>query len=1144
MPEKPASDLPRPDDVAELVRRWVDAAATAPIDRDAERLDLLLQDPRGFDFAATIVDRVIRPEDPRVAARNLERLSRKLPQHLPRALRAAVLAGGGFGVVLPQPITPVTRAVFRRMVRHLVVENTPKTLEKALASTGDDDARIDVRLLGDAPLGEQQAAAHLAELLELLDRSDVDGVTLRLAEVVAPRSPWGFDEAVALLVERLEPLFQRADRGRAKSITLEVVEFRDLDLTLAVFTRLLSKGEFATLAAGIALPATLPDSLPALDRLTAWTRERVQAGGAGIRIRLTPGDRTGLERVDAALHGRPLATWGTRAEADAHLLRLLARALRPENAEVVRVGLASHDPFALAFAHLLADRRELSDRLVLEPTLGIASPLIDTVRPEFGGAAIATPVVAPERFEDAVPYLVRRLEESAALPDLEDGDAFGAAVERHARAFVALGDGIPETFRTQDRSHATVPTVPEPFANEPDTDPALPGNRAWAREVLGRAEDSTLGYATLREANVGDPERMRELVRETAAAGTAWSARPGSGRAEFLDRAGEVLAAFRGRLVEVLVADVACTFGDADAEVSRAVDLAFYSAARARELAGIRGAVFEPTPLVVVAPSRVLPLATAAGDVLAALAAGSAVLLTPAVGAARVAAVLAEALWEAGVPRDVLVLVDPSDAVARELVTAPEVGRVLLTGSIETAERYRSWRADLPVLGSTDGVNSVVVTPSADLDRTVEHLVEGAFGRGGRSCAAVSVAILVGSVGASDDFRAKLADAVTSLAVGAASDPTTQIGPFPTPPDGRAARALTKLAEGEGWLVKPRALDETDRLWSPGVREGVRPGSDAQRVEHLAPVLSLVAVPTLDDAIRLQNASDFGLAAGLESLDADEIATWLDRVEAGSLHVNRPLSTGAARRHPFGGWKDSAVGPHTATGGPNTLLALGSWRSEPSEPSDDLTLEGLDARVRATIEAFQPALDFAGFDRVRRAAFSDEEAWVGEFGRGHDPSALGVERNVFRYRPAEVVVRLSEGADIASLARVLVAGVRAKSRMLVSTSVPLPSGMLPLVDDGTPLGRSPLGLLGVQVEDDAAFRARVARGMPARIRLIGGDPVDLAHATGGSPEVAVWAGEVTGAGRIELLPFLREQSVSITAHRYGIPDREINALVL
>lgn len=1144
MPEKPASDLPRPDDVADLARRWVAAAAEAPIDRDAARLDLLLQDPRGFDFAAGIVDRVIRPEDPKVAARNLERLSRKLPQHLPRALRAAVLAGGGFGVVLPQPITPMTRAVFRRMVRHLVVENSPKSLERALAETGDDDVRIDVRLLGEAAIGEQQAADHLAELLDLLDRDDVDGVTLRLAEIVGPRSPWGFDETVALLVDRLDPLFQRAARGRAKSITLDVAEFRDLDLTLAVFTRILAQGEFATLAAGIALPASLPDSLPALDRLTAWSRERGQAGGAGIRIRLTPGDRTGLERVDAALRGRPLAAWDSRADADAHLLRLLARALRPENADVVRVGLASHDPFPLAFAHLLAEGRGLSDRLVLEPTLGIASPLIDTVRPEFGGASIVTAVVAPERFDDAVPYLVRRLEESTALPDLDDDDAFAAGVARFGAAFAALGHVIPDTFRTQDRAHAAVPTVPVPFANEPDTDPALPGNRAWAREVLARAESSTHGYATLQSANVGDPERVRDLVRDTAAAGVAWGERPGSGRAEYLDRAGEVLAAFRGRLIEVLVADVGCTFGEADAEVSRAVDLAFHSAARARELAGIRSAVFEPDPLALVAPSRVLPLATAAGDVLAALAAGSAVLLTPAVGAARVAAVLAEALWEAGVPRDAFVLVDPSEAVERDLVTAPEVGHVLFTGSIEAAERLRSWRADLPVLGATDGVNTVVVTPSADLDRAIEHLVEGAFGRGGRSSAASSVAILVGSVGTSDTFRAKLADAVTSLTAGPGSDPATQVAASPAAPEGRAARALTTLAEGEGWLVKPRALDDADRMWSPGVREGVAPGSDTHRFGPLAPVLSLIAVPTLDDAIRVQNATDAGLAAGLESLDADEIATWLDRVEAGSLHVNRPLSSGAVRRHPSGGWKDSTVGPRTATGGPNALLPLGRWRAELVTPSDDLSLDGLDLRVRATIEAFQPALDFAGFDRVRQAAFSDEEAWVAEFGRAHDPTALGLERNVLRYRPAEVVVRLSDGADVASLARVLVAGVRAKARMLVSTSVPLPSGMLPLVDDGTPLGRSPVGLLGVQVEDDAAFRARVARGLPARIRLIGGDATELAHATGGSPGVAIWAGDVTGAGRIELLPFLREQAVSITAHRYGIPDREIAALHL
>jgi RHH-type proline utilization regulon transcriptional repressor/proline dehydrogenase/delta 1-pyrroline-5-carboxylate dehydrogenase len=84
----------------------------------------------------------------------------------------------------------------------------------------------------------------------------------------------------------------------------------------------------------------------------------------------------------------------------------------------------------------------------------------------------------------------------------------------------------------------------------------------------------------------------------------------------------------------------------------------------------------------------------------------------------------------------------------------------------------------------------------------------------------------------------------------------------------------------------------------------------------------------------------------------------------------------------------------------------------------------------------------------------------------------------------------------------------------------------------------------VKVESDAEFLVRSAQGQPARIRLIGGDPLTLATALGGSPDVAVWSGAVTGAGRIEMLPFLREQAVSITAHRFGTPDRDFGALVV
>jgi RHH-type proline utilization regulon transcriptional repressor/proline dehydrogenase/delta 1-pyrroline-5-carboxylate dehydrogenase len=1147
------AEYPSFEDVEQQVRRWLDASAGAPVDPGAERLSGLLKDPRGLEFTLGFVDRVIRPEDPRVAARNLERLSRRVPRFLPWYLRAAVVAGGGFGILVPRPVIPLARAVFRRLVRHLVVDATPRHLGRTLARLRRPGVRLNVNLLGEAVLGEREAARRLAGITELLARPDVDYVSVKVSSIASQLPAWGFESAVERVVERLLPLYEQAARSRSRTfINLDMEEYRDLDLTIAVFTRLLEHDELRELEAGIVLQAYLPDALPALERLTAWARERVAAGGAGIKVRIVKGANLAMERVDAVVHGWPLATWGSKAESDAHYKRMLAYALLPAHTDAVRIGVAGHNLFDLAFAHLLAQRRGVASRVEFEMLLGMAPALADAVRADTGGVLLYTPVVAPAEFDAAISYLVRRLEENAssdnflpALLDLADDEVFAREAARFRASLELMAQPVPPAHRVQDRSHPVVPSAPHPFANEPDTDPAVPGNRAWGRDVLARAASSTLGTATVAAARLTDPDAVRARVRAAAEAGAAWGERAGSARAEFLDRAGEVLAAFRGRLIEVMVAETGKTLAEADVEVSEAVDFAYYYAARARELAGIRGAVFRPVPLTVVTPPWNFPVSIPAGGVLAALAAGSAVLLKPAPQAVRSGAVLAEALWEAGIPRDVLGLVVPGEGDAgRALITAPEVGRVLLTGSIETAALFRSWRADLPLLAETSGKNAIIVTPSADLDLAVADLVKSAFGNAGQKCSAASLAILVGSVADSERFRRQLADAVASLAVGDPTDPATQMGPLVEPPGEKLARGLTRLAEGESWLVKPRQLDATDRLWSPGVRVGVAPGSDFHRTEFFGPVLGLMSAATLDEAIELQNATDYGLTAGIHSLDATEVATWLERVQAGNLYVNRPITGAIVRRQPFGGWKRSSVGPGAKAGGPNTLLVLGDWLPDEAEPSDDLALDGLDDRVRTTIEAFQSSLDFVGFDRVRRAALDDDAVWTRELGRSVDPSALGVERNVFRHRPTDVVVRLAEDGSLADLARVLCAGVRSRARLLISTATPLPAALLPHVDDGTVLGRSLLGILGVQVESDATFATRVARGLPARIRLVGGDARALADAVGGSPDVAVWAGPVTAAGRIELLPFLREQSVSITAHRFGTPDRDLAALVV
>jgi RHH-type proline utilization regulon transcriptional repressor/proline dehydrogenase/delta 1-pyrroline-5-carboxylate dehydrogenase len=155
-----------------------------------------------------------------------------------------------------------------------------------------------------------------------------------------------------------------------------------------------------------------------------------------------------------------------------------------------------------------------------------------------------------------------------------------------------------------------------------------------------------------------------------------------------------------------------------------------------------------------------------------------------------------------------------------------------------------------------------------------------------------------------------------------------------------------------------------------------------------------------------------------------------------------------------------------------------------------------------------------------------------------------VERNVFRYRPAEVTVRLAEGGDLTDLVRVLAAGVRAKARVHVSSPVPLPSGVLQLATRPNAIQDAVLRIRDVKVESDDAWNARVAIDRPARIRLIGGDASALATVLGGAPDVAIWGGPVTASGRVELLPFLKEQAVSITAHRFGNPDRGMAALVV
>ena len=180
-------------------------------------------------------------------------------------------------------------------------------------------------------------------------------------------------------------------------------------------------------------------------------------------------------------------------------------------------------------------------------------------------------------------------------------------------------------------------------------------------------------------------------------------------------------------------------------------------------------------------------------------------------------------------------------------------------------------RPDLHLLAETSGKNAVIVTPSADLDLATKDVVQSAFGHAGQKCSASSLVVLVGSVATSERFHRQLLDAASSLHVAHPADPRAEMGPVIEAPGEKLRRGLTELGPGERWALRPRPLDETGRLWSPGIRSGVRPGADAHLTEYFGPVLAVMTAETLEEAIGIVNAVDYGLTSGLHSLDREEI---------------------------------------------------------------------------------------------------------------------------------------------------------------------------------------------------------------------------------------------------------------------------------
>jgi RHH-type proline utilization regulon transcriptional repressor/proline dehydrogenase/delta 1-pyrroline-5-carboxylate dehydrogenase len=1106
------------------------------------------------------VDRVARPEDLSVAARNFRELSRDIPGFLPPVLRLLIQVGGFFAPIFPGIVVPLARWALKTLIGHLIIDASENKLSSSLKRLTKKGDQLNINLLGEAVLGDEEADRRLAGVRALIAREDVDYVSVKVSAISSQLSMWAYKETVDRVVKRLIPLYTEAAATNPPTfINLDMEEFKDLDMTLDVFERVLGDKSLRSYTGGIVLQAYLPEALAAMKRIQSFAAARVKAGGAPLKVRVVKGANLQMEQVDAELHDWPLAVLPSKQASDTNYKRVLEWSLTPSRSKNVRIGVAGHNLFDVAFAHLLAERRGVSSGIDFEMLIGMAPDQADAVRETVGGLILYTPVVHPKEFDAAVGYLVRRLDENAssenfmsAVFDLHDNDDIFRREEKRFRdSLAALTAKAPPVHRAQHRSAESARGIKpgEPFHNEADTDPSIAHNREWADEIRALAKSKrgkSLGLESLRKGGIPDslgPIKggiaVDDLVARGRQAGAEWAKKSAADRAAILLAAADQLALKRADLLAVMMQEAGKTLQEGDPEVSEAIDFARYYAQSSLELEDIDGAEFQPARFTLVTPPWNFPVAIPAGSVLSALAAGSAVAIKPAPQVRRCGAVMVEALWAAGVPKDVLQLVDVEEGqIGRGLISHPGVDRLILTGGFETAQLFRSWRADLPLLAETSGKNALIVTPSADYDLAVADIVKSAFGHAGQKCSAASLVILVGSVAKSERFRRQLMDAVTTLRVGYPDDPESVMGPVIEPPGSKLTSGLTELGPGENWLLTPQLLDDQGRLWSPGVREGVKPGSTFHQTEYFGPILGIMSAKSLDEAISFQNGVDYGLTAGIHSLDPEEVAYWLDRVQAGNCYVNRGITGAIVQRQPFGGWKKSSVGPGTKAGGPNYLMGMGSWRTAKATTDEMAALS--DPFVASLVPfVVEDNAETRGF--FLRALASDERAWSEVYGVSTDETGLTVERNVFRYRPTAVTIRAAGFVPLAEILRVALAGARVGARVSLSLTDPLPDGALKLLRQGS---EAFAPIADYVVENEREFVSRVAGNPPERIRLLGSRADALSVAFDGTPEVAIYGYEATESGRVEMLPFVIEQAVSLTAHRFGAIDPRFRDLAI
>jgi malonate-semialdehyde dehydrogenase (acetylating)/methylmalonate-semialdehyde dehydrogenase len=386
------------------------------------------------------------------------------------------------------------------------------------------------------------------------------------------------------------------------------------------------------------------------------------------------------------------------------------------------------------------------------------------------------------------------------------------------------------------------------------------------------------------------------------------------------DAAGEVRRGIE--VVEFACGMPTLVMGETGREVARGIDNASY-----RYPLGVVAAI-TPFNFPCMVPLWTLPVAIGAGN---------AYILKPSERTPLSAVRLGELLKEAGLPDGIFNIVNGSKEAVNAILEHPGIKAVSFVGSQPVAEHvYRHGAAHKKRVQALAGAkNSMIVMPDAVLDKAVPNIVSSAYGNAGERCLAGSVLVVVG--GLADELVERLKEAASSMKVGPGSEEGSELTPVIRDSHREKVRGYVDLGEEEGAEVvldgrePPR---EEGFFMGPTILDNVDGEMRVAREEIFGPVLSVVRVGSLDEAISFTNASPFGNACSIYTENGAAVRHWRETVEAGMLGVNIGVAAPMAF-FPFNGVKNSFYGDLHATGKDGVRfftenkVEITRWLSEP-----------------------------------------------------------------------------------------------------------------------------------------------------------------------------------------------------------------------